>query len=293
MARRRARGWSGVAAERPRRRAVRAAVRAGDRRAVAARPPRRHRPGRRRPLRAVTAPGAGCVGRMPVGRVLGDHDARARRAAPRGRRPGGPIDLVGVHLTSRLPYGPPTPAAPAPRAAAAADARPTIVAGDCNFWGPGVIGVPPRLAARGARSHLARPHAPQPDRPHPAARRRRRRGSQVLDRRGAARLRLRPPTGARHPRGAVDRHSHEQQHGPRCGVAREGRAGRGDRGRGPRARPGRGAGHGAGVRRVPHRPALPRGRDQRRVPVPARPRGRRESWSRSGPTCATSRPATS
>ena len=44
-----------------------------------------------------------------------------------------------------------------------------------------------------------------------------------------------------------------------------------------RARPraGRGAGEGPGVRGVPHRPALPRGRHQRRLPVPARPRGRR------------------
>ena len=43
----------------------------------------------------------------------------------------------------------------------------------------------------------------------------------------------------------------------------------------PRSRAGRGAGAGAGVRRVPHRPALPGGRDQRRLPVPARPRGGR------------------
>ena len=35
-----------------------------------------------------------------------------------------------------------------------------------------------------------------------------------------------------------------------------------------------------GLRRVPHRPALPRGRDQRRVPVPARPRGRRHRRGR-------------
>ncbi len=47
------------------------------------------------------------------------------------------VDLVGVHLTSRLPYGPPTqlrrllPQLPD-------DDRPAIVAGDCNFWGPGV-----------------------------------------------------------------------------------------------------------------------------------------------------------
>ena len=39
--------------------------------------------------------------------------------------------------------------------------------------------------------------------------------------------------------------------------------------------PGEALVEGAGVRGVPHRPALPRGRHQRRLPVPARPRGRR------------------
>ena len=48
-----------------------------------------------------------------------------------------------------------------------------------------------------------------------------------------------------------------------------------------------------GVRGVPHRPALPRGRHQRRLPVPARPRGRRRSWSRSARASPTSHPATS
>ena len=37
--------------------------------------------------------------------------------------------------------------------------------------------------------------------------------------------------------------------------------------------PGRGGRAGPGLRRLPHRPALPRGRHQRRLPVPARPRG--------------------
>ena len=72
--------------------------------------------------------------------------------------------------------------------------------------------------------------------------------------------------------------------GTRRGRPGEGRAGvdRDD----PRARPrpGRGARAGAGVRRVPHRPALPRGRDQRRLPVPARPRGGRGSSRRSATT---------
>ena len=69
------------------------------------------------------------------------------------------------------------------------------------------------------------------------------------------------------------------------GVVAKGQAagdGRDDRRARSRAR--RGARAGAGVRRVPHRPALPRGRHQRRLPVPARPRGRR-AWSRrSAPT---------
>ena len=43
----------------------------------------------------------------------------------------------------------------------------------------------------------------------------------------------------------------------------------------PRSRAGRGRRRDPGVRGVPHRPPLPRGRDQRRLPVPARPRGGR------------------
>ena len=55
----------------------------------------------------------------------------------------------------------------------------------------------------------------------------------------------------------------------------KGRAGlrRDDRGPRPRAR--RGGGGGAGLRGVPHRPALPGGRHQRRLPLPAGPRGGR------------------
>ena len=73
-----------------------------------------------------------------------------------------------------------------------------------------------------------------------------------------------------------------------------------------RARPGPGRGGGAdpGLRGLPHRPALPRGRHQRRLPVPARPRGGRgrgvgrrgrhrasrpaTSWSSTGGRCAAS-----
>ena len=73
----------------------------------------------------------------------------------------------------------------------------------------------------------------------------------------------------------------------------KGAAGRADHDQRARPGSGRGAGEGAGLRGLPHRPALPRGRDQRRLPVPARPRGRRASSRRSGRTSRPSRRATS
>jgi endonuclease/exonuclease/phosphatase family metal-dependent hydrolase len=50
----------------------------------------------------------------------------------------GPLQLVGVHLTSRLPHGPPLQLR---RLAGALPGRGTaaLVAGDCNFWGPPVV----------------------------------------------------------------------------------------------------------------------------------------------------------
>ena len=59
------------------------------------------------------------------------------------------------------------------------------------------------------------------------------------------------------------------------GRGREGQGCAGRAGHDQRAGPGagRGGGEGPGLRGLPHRPALPRGRDQRRLPVPAGPRG--------------------
>ena len=70
------------------------------------------------------------------------------------------VDLVGVHLTSRLPYGPPiqlrrlAPQLPPP-------GRPAIVAGDCNFWGPGVQAFLPgwQRTVRGRTWPASRPHS--------------------------------------------------------------------------------------------------------------------------------------
>ena len=52
---------------------------------------------------------------------------------------GAPLRLVGVHLTSRLPHGPVQQLRRLSRGLhALGDGPPTVVAGDCNFWGPGV-----------------------------------------------------------------------------------------------------------------------------------------------------------
>ena len=101
---------------------------------------------------------------------------------------GTPVDLVGMHLTSRLPYGPPiqlrrlAPQLPPP-------GRPAVVAGDCNFWGPGVRAFLPgwRRAVRGRTWPASRPHS-QIDHILVRARRSASSTSEVL-----ARRRLRPP----------------------------------------------------------------------------------------------------
>jgi endonuclease/exonuclease/phosphatase family metal-dependent hydrolase len=70
------------------------------------------------------------------------------------------VDLVGVHLSSRLPYGPPIQlrrlAAELPP-----PGRPGIIAGDCNFWGPGVQSFLPgwRRTVRGRTWPARRPHS--------------------------------------------------------------------------------------------------------------------------------------
>ena len=197
------------------------------------------------------------------------------------------VDLVGVHLTSRLPYGPPiqlrrlAPQLPTP-------GRPAVVAGDCNFWGPGVRTLLPgwRRAVRGRTWPASRPHS-QIDHilVRPADRRR-------ADARCSATSA--PTTAPCAPTldHRVDTHAMPTD---RAGVV--------SLAKGapveirdvvvPEPGPGEARVTRAGVRCVPHRPALPRGRDQRRLPVPARARGggrRRVGRARRR---ATSRPATS
>jgi endonuclease/exonuclease/phosphatase (EEP) superfamily protein YafD len=74
---------------------------------------------------------------------------------------GAPVDIVGVHVSSKLwKFAPPRqlrrlrPQLP-PRGRAA------VVAGDCNLWGPGVVAMLPhwRRAVRGRTYPAPRPHS--------------------------------------------------------------------------------------------------------------------------------------
>jgi endonuclease/exonuclease/phosphatase family metal-dependent hydrolase len=98
-------------------------------------------------------------GRLAVGTVPADPTPERGGLHVRLDVDGTAVDLVGVHLSSRLPYGPPTqlrrlrPQLP--------QGNPTIVAGDCNFWGPGVTSFLPgwTRAVRGRTWPAARPHS--------------------------------------------------------------------------------------------------------------------------------------
>ncbi len=99
-------------------------------------------------------------GRLPVGTVLSDPTPERGGLHVVLDVGGTKVDLIGVHLSSRLPYGPPIQlrrlAAQLPP-----PGRPAIVAGDCNFWGPGVQSFLPgwRRAVRGRTWPAGRPHS--------------------------------------------------------------------------------------------------------------------------------------
>jgi len=100
------------------------------------------------------------VAHVPLGRVFNDHTPQRGGIHLEVDTPHGTIDLIGLHLTSRLPYGPPIQlrrlASHLPPAR-----RPAVVAGDCNFWGPGVVSLLPgwRRAVRGRSWPASMPHS--------------------------------------------------------------------------------------------------------------------------------------
>jgi endonuclease/exonuclease/phosphatase family metal-dependent hydrolase len=99
-------------------------------------------------------------GQFPLGTVINDHTPERGGLHVLLDVDGTEVDLVGVHLTSRLPYGPPTQLRRL-RAQLPDEGRPAIVAGDCNFWGPGVTALLPgwTRTVRGRSWPSSRPHS--------------------------------------------------------------------------------------------------------------------------------------
>jgi endonuclease/exonuclease/phosphatase family metal-dependent hydrolase len=100
------------------------------------------------------------IGKLPVGQVFAD-PARERGALHVELDVNGlAVDLVGVHLTSRLPHGPPIQMSRL-RSQLPEPGKPAIVAGDHNFWGPGVVTFLRgwRRAVRGRSWPASRPHS--------------------------------------------------------------------------------------------------------------------------------------
>ena len=100
------------------------------------------------------------IATLRVGPTLGDPYPLRRALHVQLDLDGTLVDLVGVHLTSRLPYGPPLQLRRLAHALPPPD-HPTIVAGDCNFWGPGVQRLLPgfRRAVLGRTWPAPRPHS--------------------------------------------------------------------------------------------------------------------------------------
>ncbi len=100
-------------------------------------------------------------GRLAVGMVPGDHTPERGGLHVALDVAGTEVDLIGVHLTSRLPYGPPIQLRRLAAQLPSPGRRPAIVAGDCNFWGPGVQTFLPGWSrtVRGRTWPASRPHS--------------------------------------------------------------------------------------------------------------------------------------
>jgi endonuclease/exonuclease/phosphatase family metal-dependent hydrolase len=100
------------------------------------------------------------IGELVVGPTFGDPAPRRTAIDVEVDVDGRPLRVVGVHLTSRLPHGPPSqlrrlrPQLPPP-------GTPAVVVGDCNLWGPAVVSLLPgwRRAVRGRTWPARAPHS--------------------------------------------------------------------------------------------------------------------------------------
>ena len=124
---------------------------------ISARP---HRASGRIGLAVVSRVPARLVEMIPVGDVPGDPALR-RCALHVALDVGGQnLDLIAVHLSSRLPYAPPMQLRNLRRRLPPPDRRAVIV-GDFNLWGPAVTTLLPgwRRAVRGRTWPAHRPHS--------------------------------------------------------------------------------------------------------------------------------------
>jgi endonuclease/exonuclease/phosphatase family metal-dependent hydrolase len=124
---------------------------------ISARP---HRANGRIGLAVVSRQPARLVEMIPVGDVPGD--PALRRCALRVALDvgGQDLDLIAVHLSSRLPYAPPMQLRNLRRRLPPPDQR-AVIAGDFNLWGPAVSALLPgwRRAVRGRTWPAHRPHS--------------------------------------------------------------------------------------------------------------------------------------
>jgi endonuclease/exonuclease/phosphatase family metal-dependent hydrolase len=100
------------------------------------------------------------VDTLTVGRVLADPAVGRAALHLELDVEGTAVDLVALHLTSRLPYGPPIQLRRV-RRLLPPPGRPAILCGDFNFWGPPVQAMLPgwRRTVRGRTWPAHRPHS--------------------------------------------------------------------------------------------------------------------------------------
>jgi endonuclease/exonuclease/phosphatase family metal-dependent hydrolase len=124
---------------------------------ISARP---HRACGRIGLAVISRPPTRLVEMIPVGDVPGDPALR-RCALHVALDVGGQeLDLIAVHLSSRLPYAPPMQLRNLRRRLPPRERR-TVIVGDFNLWGPAVTAMLPgwRRAVRGRTWPAHRPHS--------------------------------------------------------------------------------------------------------------------------------------
>jgi endonuclease/exonuclease/phosphatase family metal-dependent hydrolase len=102
------------------------------------------------------------LGSIPLGPTPGDPAPSRTALVVEIDVDGAPLRLVAVHLTSRLPHGPVLQLRQLARGVRTfTDGRPSVIVGDCNFWGPGVRAVMRgwRRAVTGRTWPAHRPHS--------------------------------------------------------------------------------------------------------------------------------------